>query len=221
MGNQPSNGGGGGGGLPQPGVSPKSKRSSLHDNMIRVDGKNRKSLQDKYDVVEQALGSGTSTQIRQVTLKKYTKTSRTDNNDNTNAVAIKLYDGKSTIPPDLKLEASILSQCDHPSIVRLYETTKVNKRLSLVMELCTGGKLSERMPYTENRVAQIIKQVCSAVTYLVSFITVLRLFVCLFVLQKLKCACVTKCIYSIRKILFIGILKWIIYCLKHPRKIRM
>jgi serine/threonine protein kinase len=136
------------------------KGASLQDNLVQSDKKGK--AEDKYNIVEQALANGKSTQIKRATSKKYTKTNRSAND----GVAIKLYNGKAEIPPDLKQEASILSQCDHPNIIKLYETTQINKHLSLVLELCTGGALNDRMPYTEKRAATIMRQVCSAVSYL-------------------------------------------------------
>jgi calcium-dependent protein kinase len=132
-------------------------RKSLSDNLVRDE---KRQIKDTYDVVEQALGKGTSTQIKQATSKKYSKTTRSS------GVAIKLYDGKSELPLDLKQEAKILSQCDHPNIVRLYELAKNQKQMSLVMELCTGGSVMDRMPYTEKKASHIMRQVTSAIAYL-------------------------------------------------------
>lgn len=40
-----------------------------------------------------------------------------------------------------------------------------NGQLFIVMELCTGGDLYSRFPYTEHRVANIVRQILSAVRY--------------------------------------------------------
>ena len=132
------------------------KDESLHGNLIQTKNK----LEDEYNVVEEALASGTATQIKQATMKKYTKTQRTS------GVAIKLYDGKAEIPPDLKKEALILGRCDHPNIVKLFEVATINKRQSLVLELCTGGRLLDRLPFTEAQASHVMRQLCSAVSYL-------------------------------------------------------
>lgn len=129
----------------------------MHENLVKD---TRGKIEDSYNVVEQALASGSSTQIKKATMKKYTKTERTS------GVAIKLYDGKAEIEPDLKKEAEILAQCDHLNIIKLYEIAKVGKRTSLVLELCTGGRLLERMPFTEAQASHIMRQLCSAVAYL-------------------------------------------------------
>jgi hypothetical protein len=72
-------------------------------------------IEYNHDIDKKSLGKGASTQIKQATLKNYTKTTRTS------GVATKLYDGKAQIPPDLKKEADILGQCDRPNIIKLYE----------------------------------------------------------------------------------------------------
>ena len=99
--------------------------------------------------------------FKKAQLKKYTKTEQ-----HTGGVAIKLYNGKSTSTTDFKTEAAILGQCDHPHIVKLFEITKVNNSLSLVLELCDGGNVLSRLPYKEPQVGKIMKQVCSAVSYM-------------------------------------------------------
>lgn len=129
---------------------------SLQQNVVQQTNE----LNETYDVSEHYLGEGTRTSIKQGTLKKYTKTERSQ------GVAIKLYNGKAELQPDLKLEAEILRECDHPNIVKLFEVAKVGKQLSLVMELCSGGPVLSRCPYTEKMASRVIRQVCSAVAYL-------------------------------------------------------
>jgi calcium-dependent protein kinase len=130
----------------------------LHDNLITEDAKTG----EKYSLAEGTIGKGHSnpTKIVKGTLKKYTKTGHSS------GVAIKLYDGSSHLPADLKSEAKILSQCDHPNIVKLFEVTKVEGKMSLVLELCDGGNVLSRMPYKESEVSNIIRQVSSAVSYM-------------------------------------------------------
>lgn len=133
---------------------------SLQGNLIAED----KKLADKYAISPGTdLGKGTSTQIKKAERKNYTKTGH---GSGVAGVAIKLYDGKSEIPPDLKTEAKILSQCDHPNIVKLYEVTKVNNQISLVLELCDGGNVLSRLPYTETQAGRIVRQVTSAIAYM-------------------------------------------------------
>ena len=136
----------------------KSKSdTNLQSNLVK--GSSRDVI-DNYKIVDEAIGSGQSTQILKGSSSKYTKTARTS------GVAIKLWDGKSELQTDLKLEAEILGKCDHPNIIKLYEVYKKGKHLSLVMELCAGGHVLDRKPFTEDQASHIMRQVTSAVTYL-------------------------------------------------------
>ncbi|KAL3921853.1 MAG: hypothetical protein SGILL_002527 [Bacillariaceae sp.] len=133
-----------------------SAAGSLHDNLIAENAK----LGEKYEMDGKDLGAGKDTQIKRGQLKKFTKSQQ-----NT-GVAIKLYDGKASSAQDLKTEAMILSQCDHPNIVKLFEVTKVNGHMSLVLELCDGGSILDRLPYKEDQASSIMRQVCSAISYM-------------------------------------------------------
>jgi serine/threonine protein kinase len=72
-------------------------------------------------------------------------------------------------------EVSLLTAIDHKNVIKIYETFSRNSLetaqppqcLQIVMEYCSGGDLSTRFPYTEHRVAQIIRQIVSAVRYVV------------------------------------------------------
>jgi serine/threonine protein kinase len=67
---------------------------------------------------------------------------------------------------ELQNEIEILKQLDHPHIVRLIETFNHRNQVFMVMELCTGGDLYTRDPYTEEEAARIISSVLSAVSYM-------------------------------------------------------
>lgn len=112
-----------------------------------------------YDI-SGSLGKGEVTSIKKA-VKKYTKTE-----ENSGGVAIKLFNGQSKPTNDFKKEAAILSKCDHPNIVKLFEITKVNNKMSLVLELCDGGNVLSRLPYTESQAGKIVKQVCTAISYM-------------------------------------------------------
>mmetsp|Transcript_8074 Transcript_8074/g.20252 ORF Transcript_8074/g.20252 Transcript_8074/m.20252 type:complete len:521 (+) Transcript_8074:274-1836(+) len=144
----------------QPVTGRKSDNNTfaLHDNLITEDSK----AGEKYSLAHGTIGKGQTSQNKIVkgTLKKYTKTGHSS------SVAIKLYDGSSQLPADLRAEASILSQCDHPNIVKLFEVTKIEGKMSLVLELCSGGNVLSRIPYKESQVSNIIRQVTSAISYM-------------------------------------------------------
>ena len=69
-------------------------------------------------------------------------------------------------------EIDILSKCDHPNIVRLYEIIEGEKNINLIMEECKGGQLFKKIQLkniikmTEKEIAKIFKEIMIAVNYL-------------------------------------------------------
>jgi len=72
----------------------------------------------------------------------------------------------------LREEIYIMCQLDHPNIVRLEEVYEGVSEIYLVMELCLGGDLFDRLDeqtdyhYTEDECARLIKQMLNSVQYL-------------------------------------------------------
>ena len=68
----------------------------------------------------------------------------------------------------LENEIAILQSMDHPNILKAHEVYSVDskKEIYLILELCGGGNLYSRFPYTEPQVNSIIQQLCSAVQYM-------------------------------------------------------
>jgi serine/threonine protein kinase len=67
---------------------------------------------------------------------------------------------------ELKNEIDILKKLDHPHIVRAIETFEHRNQIFIVMELCQGGDLYSRDPYTEEDAARIVSSVLSAIAYM-------------------------------------------------------
>eukprot|EP00930_Biecheleria_cincta_P015676 TRINITY_DN12996_c0_g1_i1.p1 TRINITY_DN12996_c0_g1~~TRINITY_DN12996_c0_g1_i1.p1 ORF type:complete len:522 (+),score=141.17 TRINITY_DN12996_c0_g1_i1:38-1603(+) len=69
-----------------------------------------------------------------------------------------------------KEEIRIMKLLDHPNIVKLYETYEDKKMVYLVMELCTGGELFDRIievgHFTEVQAAIVMQQMLRAVYYM-------------------------------------------------------
>jgi len=67
-------------------------------------------------------------------------------------------------------EIQILKDMDHPNIIKLFETFEDDRNFSLVMELCTGGELLDRIVeaghFTEKDAAAVVQQMLSAVFYM-------------------------------------------------------
>lgn len=55
---------------------------------------------------------------------------------------------------------------DHPNIIKAHEQYVYKKHIYLILELCDGGDLNARLPYTEHRAATIVEQITSAVKYM-------------------------------------------------------
>jgi len=90
--------------------------------------------------------------------------------------AVKCLDlGMIKNPEDRKQvreEISVMCQLDHPNIVRLEEVYESYDELYLVLELCQGGELFDRLEeqpdyhYTERQCARLVKQMLSSIRYI-------------------------------------------------------
>lgn len=124
------------------------------------------TLDDHYTVDKSVLGSGSYGQVM-----KGIHTS-------TGAVrAVKSIDvTKIRDVKQFENEMAIQQSLDHPNIVKLYEVFKDAKRFYLVMELCTGGELFDRIvdeaaehegsAFSERASAKIMQQILGAVHYM-------------------------------------------------------
>lgn len=67
-------------------------------------------------------------------------------------------------------EIAILKLMDHPNIIKLYETFEDRRQIYLVMELCEGKELFDRIidagHFTEQHAAVVVQQMLSAVFYM-------------------------------------------------------
>jgi calcium-dependent protein kinase len=67
---------------------------------------------------------------------------------------------------ELRNEAEILKRLDHPRIVQVTERYEYMKQIFVVMELCSGGDLYSRNPYTEDEAVIICSSVLSPIAYM-------------------------------------------------------
>jgi len=69
----------------------------------------------------------------------------------------------------LSAEVEILSQIDHPNVVKLYEVYEDNSKFYMVFELMTGGELFDRIVekehYSEKEAADTIRPIVDAIRY--------------------------------------------------------
>jgi len=67
------------------------------------------------------------------------------------------------------IEVDILKRLDHPNVIKLFEIFEDDKNVYLIMELCTGGELFDRITecgsFTEKYAAKIFKQILLAIKY--------------------------------------------------------
>ena len=84
-------------------------------------------------------------------------------------VAAKVFD-LEFLPSDavdqIRREVLLLNSLDHPHIVRVRETFDWQHQIFVVMELCSGGDLYSRDPYTEVQAVRIVHKILSAVAYM-------------------------------------------------------
>merc|ERR1719262_1755611 len=70
----------------------------------------------------------------------------------------------------LKAEIGIMKLMDHPNIIKLYENFEDQKNIYLVMELCSGGELFDKIieagHFTEVQAAIIVQQIVRAIFYM-------------------------------------------------------
>ena len=60
----------------------------------------------------------------------------------------------------------ILKDLDHPNIVRCLETYSYKLRWYILLELCSGGDLYTRDPYTEAEAQAMVRSLLEALAYL-------------------------------------------------------
>jgi len=69
-----------------------------------------------------------------------------------------------------KREVALMKEMDHPNIIKLYETFEDKRSISLVMEICEGGELFDRIVeaqnFTETVSSIIMQQICRATHYM-------------------------------------------------------
>ena len=125
-------------------------------------GKAEGNLTDKYDIIKE-IGSGGFSRCLLVK-NKLTKQS----------YACKELAKKSLSDYDgLMREVNLMIKLDHPKIIKLYEYYETEKHIYLIMELCTGGELFDRIvqntengiQFTEKQAASLFRQMMSAINY--------------------------------------------------------
>uniref|UniRef100_A0A7S2SL15 Calcium-dependent protein kinase 1 n=1 Tax=Mucochytrium quahogii TaxID=96639 RepID=A0A7S2SL15_9STRA len=118
-----------------------------------------RNIKDEY-VLGKKLGEGSYGKVRLATHKQ---TGRT--------VAVKSVLKKNMRRlHTLRREIEIMKQIEHPNIIKMYDVFEDDAFLFIVMELCSGGELFDRIisagHYTESDATALVEQMLGAVAYL-------------------------------------------------------
>lgn len=120
---------------------------------------NHRNIYDYYELTSNELGKGSYGRVQLGKLKG-TNLKR----------AIKIIEkAKVSNVERFKLEVEIMMKLDHPNILRLIDYFEDKKNVYLVLELCTGGELFDRIIankyYNEEDARIIFKQIIKALHY--------------------------------------------------------
>ncbi|CRG95088.1 calcium dependent protein kinase 5, putative [Plasmodium gallinaceum] len=137
-------------------LSPYFDRSQIIQEIILM---NNNELTDVYEFDRYKLGKGSYGNVVKAVSKK-TGQQR----------AIKIIEKKKIHNLErLKREILIMKQMDHPNIIKLYEVYEDHEKLYLVLELCYGGELFDKIvkygSFSEYEAYKIMRQVFSAIYY--------------------------------------------------------
>jgi len=131
--------------------------SPCHTNFIFD---NRGNIRDFYELDASTLGSGTFGCVSKA-LNKVTGSTR----------AIKTIHKMRIGDVDaFKQEVSIMKLMDHPNVIKLFEFYEDPKNMYLVMELCTGGDLFDRIiaehKFSEVQARIVMRQILRGIYYM-------------------------------------------------------
>eukprot|EP00747_Dinoflagellata_sp_TGD_P163540 gnl/TRDRNA2_/TRDRNA2_182311_c0_seq1.p1 gnl/TRDRNA2_/TRDRNA2_182311_c0~~gnl/TRDRNA2_/TRDRNA2_182311_c0_seq1.p1 ORF type:complete len:575 (-),score=147.40 gnl/TRDRNA2_/TRDRNA2_182311_c0_seq1:178-1902(-) len=84
--------------------------------------------------------------------------------------AVKMVHKKGIRKEALETEVAVMKEMDHPNIVRLHEVFEDAQNINLVMEMCTGGELFDRIImdeiFDEKKAASVMAQVFEGLAYM-------------------------------------------------------
>jgi len=117
-------------------------------------------IQEQYDIEKKKLGEGS-----------YGSVSKAKNKSTGNIRAIKtISKAQMKNIERFKQEIAIMKLMDHPNIIKLFESFEDHRNIYLVMELCSGGELFDRIiesgHFTEVQAAVLMQQIIRAIYYM-------------------------------------------------------
>jgi len=147
-----------------------STQSSVTSDLVHVISTvdNTSRLRDYYSVERTTLGVGSFSTVckgrnraskRECAIKTISKSKVKSSKES-----------KADYFERIKREISILQMLEHKNIVTLLDAFEDERTIRLVMELCSGGELSDRLTdvakFTESQVAGLMQQVFQAVNFM-------------------------------------------------------
>ena len=134
-------------------------RSRLIHATSLADITQKACIWDRYELEEATLGEGAFGTVRKARDRSIGAMRAIKRIDKSKAFAL----------DDVRKEIEMLREMDHPSIVRLYAAYEDDQSIYLVLELCEGGELFDRLieetHLTEPAVQSIMRQVFGAVAH--------------------------------------------------------
>jgi len=154
---------------PVAGGSSDKKSSNLPKKEIKAGGIGHaqfimdnpgKKIQDCYDMDKKKLGEGS-----------YGSVCKAKNKNTGLRRAVKtISKAQMKNVERFKQEIAIMKMMDHPNIIKLYESFQDHRNIYLVMELCAGGELFDRIidagHFTEVQAAILMQQIVRAIYYM-------------------------------------------------------
>jgi len=121
---------------------------------------NKGKIVDLYDLEKKKLGEGS-----------YGSVCKGKNKSTQQVRAIKtIPKAQMTNIDRFKQEIAIMKMMDHPNIIRLFETFQDTRNIYLVMELCAGGELFDKIiesgHFTEAQAAILMQHIVKAMYYM-------------------------------------------------------
>lgn len=117
-------------------------------------------IKDRY-LFDKTLGQGSFGEVKKI-----------KNKTSGEEFAVKIINKADMQPDDLialQTEVEILSQIDHPNVVKLHEVWEDKSKFYMVMEIMTGGELFDRVVekdhYSEKEAADTIRPIVDAIRY--------------------------------------------------------
>eukprot|EP00588_Corethron_pennatum_P009486 CAMPEP_0194267670 /NCGR_PEP_ID=MMETSP0169-20130528/2145_1 /TAXON_ID=218684 /ORGANISM="Corethron pennatum, Strain L29A3" /LENGTH=718 /DNA_ID=CAMNT_0039008607 /DNA_START=167 /DNA_END=2323 /DNA_ORIENTATION=+ len=142
------------------------RRESLRSKVVNFESKYGSTVDDVYRGLTDGniLGTGIVGTVRKVTHR------RTGQDFACKVMDVKAIRGANAL---LQLRTEIEAMCtlDHSHIVRLEEVYESDREICLILQLCTGGELFDRLDdqpdyrYTEKQAAELVGQMLGAVRY--------------------------------------------------------